>query len=515
MNPVKKLNSFMLEKYDSSDFLRFKRAQFITYFSYIYIILLTLLSIVSLSFGEQRFLDMISITIPALLGGVFVMFFIRKGKVNLAANILAFSAMLINIGGFIAKPIHMAGVSLAYFMYVNVVFCTLFCSMIISGLILILFIGTHFIYYFMFAKPAAEGLFIEMTRTSLIDGVASLILVYVVALVVTKFLQQAIERSDLKQEESRTQYESIMALNSAIKTASQKLSESISKTSGEIERLTDNSQNQAAAMEELSATIEEISAGTESVARNTDDQYQSLGNLITGFKKLSEFIELLEKNGREISQMFESIMKIVHTGEESSSRLDSINSTILNNSGEIDSVVIVMGKFFDNINLLALNATIEAARAGEYGRGFAVVAEEIGKLSDNSAIELEQISKLINRNRNDIKSGNSIIEQIVVFIRTLLLNINELQEKAANVLNVIKEQDTLKTTMDQMVELVRQKSELINSSMSEQKTSIDSVVHAITDTNLSVQQNTESAENIRHNANELKELSLELSKKFD
>ena len=87
MNPVKKLNSYMLKKYDSSDFLRFKRAQFITYFTYTYVVLLFAMSILSISFGKQRFLEMINVTIPALVGGVFVMFFIRAGKINIAANI--------------------------------------------------------------------------------------------------------------------------------------------------------------------------------------------------------------------------------------------------------------------------------------------------------------------------------------------------------------------------------------------------------------------------------------------
>jgi methyl-accepting chemotaxis protein len=304
-------------------------------------------------------------------------------------------------------------------------------------------------------------------------------------------------------------------LNAAIETTSQKLSESIGITSSAIDRLSENSQSQAATMEELSATIEEISAGTENAAHATGDQNESLGKLIRGFNEMSEFIDRLEKNGTEIAKIFDSIMKLARTGEESSSRLDAINSTILQNSIEILSVVTVMGEFFDKINLLSLNATIEAARAGEQGRGFAVVAEEIGKLSDNSAGELKQISDLMGRNRSDVESGSAIIDNIIVFIRTLLGNIDELQTKAADVLGIIKDQDSLKESMNMMVDTVRQKSELIDTSMQEQKTSIEDVVKSISETNRSVQENTEATENLRHSAEELKELTGHLHGEFE
>ncbi len=515
MNIFKNLIAFMIARYDSSDFLRYKRAEFISYFSYVYVVLLVILSIVSISFGMQRFLDMISVTIPAFMSGLVVMFFLKKGKVELASSILAVSAMLINIPGFLLKPVHMAGVSLAYFMYVNLVFCTFFCSAVLSGFILASFIGTHLVYFFLIGKPQAVGLLAETARTSLIDGIASLILVYVIGLVVSRFLNEAVKISDSKHDESRSRYESILALNAALESASRKLSDSISQTTGEIERLTGNSQNQAASMEEISATIEEISAGTENVAGTTGLQNDKLEKLISGFNEMSGFIDLLEKNGREISGTFDSIATLVHTGEESSSKLDAINSTILKNSGEIQTVATVMGKFFDQINLLALNATIEAARAGDQGRGFAVVAEEIGKLSDNSAAELNRIDSLIKRNRKDVESAISIIEEMIAFIKTLLKNIDELRVKAATVLEVIQKQDTLKADMNVMVEDVKNNSKIINSSMQEQKNSIEDVVRSINDTNQSVQENAEAAENIRLNAGELKELSRDLREKFE
>lgn len=45
--------------------------------------------------------------------------------------------------------------------------------------------------------------------------------------------------------------------------------------------------------------------------------------------------------------------------------------------------------------MLALNATIEAARAGDAGKGFAIVAAEVKRLSDDTALSSERISRQV------------------------------------------------------------------------------------------------------------------------
>ncbi len=57
---------------------------------------------------------------------------------------------------------------------------------------------------------------------------------------------------------------------------------------------------------------------------------------------------------------------------------------IIENVGELGTLVAVIKDISAQTNLLALNAAIEAARAGDQGRGFAVVADEVRKLATRS-----------------------------------------------------------------------------------------------------------------------------------
>ena len=75
---------------------------------------------------------------------------------------------------------------------------------------------------------------------------------------------------------------------------------------------------------------------------------------------------------------------------------------------ELDAIFRDIGKvngLADETAMLAINAAIEAARAGEAGKGFAVVSSEVRKLSNNTKVLNDKISR-------KIRTANRLVDQV-------------------------------------------------------------------------------------------------------
>jgi len=512
---LKAFNDFFLAKIDKNDLVRYKKARFFMIMGLMSLFFLTALSFASLYYGYERFIQVCHITVPAFFLYFLCLYLIRKGKFDAAVNCCSISGCILVVAGFFSRPPETAGVTLGYFMYVDLVFATMFSSILISSVIFVSFITTHAVYYFLVASPVVTGLLVHTAKSTFIEGIITLVAVYTIGVVVTRLLNHVIQQIREESGKNRDQYNSIKILNDTIQDASQKLTESISVTSDIINQFYENSQSQAAAVEELSASMEEISQNTNNVAEATGEQTSAITRQNMSIEDMTVSIEETEQSNLEISQMVESFTRLAEEGNKASVRLDRINNKILNNSNEILSVINIMEDFFARINLLSLNASIEAARAGEHGRGFAVVAEEIGKLSDNSSSELKQVSDLIGNNKTDVEEGNKVINSILTFIRIMLDNIREIGNKMDIAVEKMNDQKNIKEDINDRTCMVKQKSDFIETSMTEQKTGIDNVVISIEETNRIVQNNSQNTALLRESSDELKLLAESLLRKFD
>ncbi|HON77055.1 MAG TPA: methyl-accepting chemotaxis protein [Spirochaetota bacterium] len=502
---------YFLRRYDESNFVRYKKAQFLTFLSIMNITgMAVLIAVSSFSSDAERFRSILVASLLLISACIIILIFIRRGRMEIAANTLAFAACFIASAGFMARPVHLAGTTMGYFMHLDVVYTVLFCSLLVSSIIISILAAVHITYYFLIAEPTATGVLVQTATSTLVDGVLTLVMVFIVGVVVSRFLREALERSDNEGRKNEEQYIQIKDLNDTIRNASIRLTESIDITSGVITHFSDSAQQQAASIEELSSTMEEISASSTSVEDETMDQHDAVRELAESIETLTGSIDKMEEYGTAIAKMFSESMGLAKDGEKNTSLLGETNEKILHNSNQILSVISIMGEFFDKINLLSLNATIEAARAGEQGKGFAVVAEEIGKLSDHSTQELKQISAIIERNKEDVEAGSRTITAIITFIQTMFNNIREIRKKSADALDEISRQKQLKDDMNRKTDQVKQKSDMINISVTEQKQAIDEVVKSLEDTNRVVQDNAANTEHLRDNADELKLLADEL-----
>jgi len=509
------LLNFFLKKYSPDTIVRYKKAQYVFLFSLSLLIGMIILNIFGFFFLDSaRMIEVSKSSLILVSTCIIIIILVKFGKMEMAANILAFSACLIASIGFLNRPYYLSGVTMGVFMHVALAYATLYCSFMVSTILLLIFIVTHTYKYIFLAKPVATGVFIQIADSTFIDGIITITLIYIVGTATSRFLNRAVINLKSESEKNKENYSQIKSLITAIKNAVIELNDSINKNFNIITNYSDNVQSQAASMEELSATVEEISAVTESVSKSTDYQKQSIEDLSASIHTLSASIDSIENYGSSMKETLVSFFNNAKKGSQASGTLDSINKKILRNSNDITLVITIIEEFFDKINLLSLNAAIEAARAGEHGRGFAVVADEIGKLADHSTQELKRIADLIETNKKDAIEGNTVINQILGFINETMTSLDTLQQNAATIVKALEQQKQFKNDLDIKTKTVIEQSEMINNSMKEQQSAVEGIVLAIEDTGKTIQQNSDNTTILKESADRLKLLSSQIEKEI-
>lgn len=183
-----------------------------------------------------------------------------------------------------------------------------------------------------------------------------------------------------------------------------------------IGRVSQTSEQVAAASEELTAGAEQsaqatnqVAAAIGEVAKGADSQSNATKSTAEVVEQMSTNIEQVAINTNIVTDMADKTASAAKQGNEAVdaaiNQMGNIEKTVASSaqvvtklgerSKEIGQIVDTISGIAGQTNLLALNAAIEAARAGEQGRGFAVVAEEVRKLAEQSQEAAKQIATLI------------------------------------------------------------------------------------------------------------------------
>lgn len=205
------------------------------------------------------------------------------------------------------------------------------------------------------------------------------------------------------------------------------------------QNMAENTQTQAAAIEELLATATTVA---EQVKENRDNSEKSAAYT-------NEVADVMEDSKKQMSQMREAMDKI----QESSK--------------QVVGVIKAIEDIASQTNLLSLNASIEAARAGEAGKGFAVVAGEIGGLANESADAVNTTRNLINVSLNEIEKGNAIVNDVMASLDNAVERVrvaNGMIQETAQVADVqMKSIDQIRDGIKDMSQVVQD-----NSAMAEE-----------------------------------------------
>ncbi len=256
------------------------------------------------------------------------------------------------------------------------------------------------------------------------------------------------------------------------------------------EDTTNRADNVTAAAQQMSSNLNNVAAAMEESSANTSMVATAAGEMTATINEIAQNSE----KARTISD------EAVNQSRSAAEKMDALGKA----AEQIGKVTETITEISEQTNLLALNATIEAARAGEAGKGFAVVANEIKELAKQTAEATQDIKAKIEEVQSTTASTVTEIDQISKVIE----GVNDI---VATIATAVEEQSVATREIADNISQASQGIQEVNENVNQSSSVAEQITQDMAAVNSAAGQMANSSNQIRLNAEQLKQMSAQLT----
>ena len=218
---------------------------------------------------------------------------------------------------------------------------------------------------------------------------------------------------------------------------------------------------------QVSVGSDDLAKAAQGMAENTETQAASIEELLATATTVAEQVKVNKDNSDKSAAYTNEVAEVMEDSKKQMAQMREAMDKIQESSKQVVGVIKAIEDIASQTNLLSLNASIEAARAGDAGKGFAVVAGEIGGLANESADAVNTTRDLINVSLEEIEKGNTIVNDVIASLDNAVERV-----RIANgmIQDTAKTADTQMKSIDQIRDGIQDMSQVVqdNSAMAEE-----------------------------------------------